>query len=131
MHNPHILLQFHKLGLPYILLRCLTHWSVVQYHILHLLLIHLLISFPHHPIKLLRIESVFDEVFELIGGLRPEFGEYLFRFFIRVIGFKCFLESHLGLKDLIVGAHYIVHLLYVIHIPLFRSAVKYLVNMVY
>jgi hypothetical protein len=58
MHDPHVLLQLHKLWLIHFPLRSLAHGSVVQYHIFHLFLVQLLVCFAHQSIELLGIKVI-------------------------------------------------------------------------
>jgi hypothetical protein len=90
VHQPHALLHLSILTLLILLLRPLTHWLVVQYHFLHLVLVHLLVSFAHHPVEFLGIKVIAYQLSEFVGRLWSESCKYLLSFFIWLSGLKCF-----------------------------------------
>ncbi len=48
VHETHVLLELSELVLLVLALRLLVHWFVEEDYVFHLLLIHLLIRFPHY-----------------------------------------------------------------------------------
>ena len=84
MQKPHIILHLSILPLLHDLLTLLPHRFIIQYNVLHLLMIKFFIAFAHHPLKLLRVEIVPDQLTKLVGALGSQFLENFFGFPFRI-----------------------------------------------